>query len=457
VNCTTRPVTAMRPATRRDAFAAGAALAVAGATVLGACAAPGGQPGGEAQSGVGTRDVTLRLWHWDAPLVDALTENGADLTQMYPRIKVQVEQTPKGEYVNKLIAQVSGGTPPDTIGVSVTGDFNVVQAKGMTVPLDDRLKRDRYDLGDFLDINLRQHRWQGKQIGLPYGWTMVIWFFNQDLFRQLGVKTPIEHWRTGTWTWATYLDLAQHFPRLGPDQFGTTPLAVTSNNGCMALPQVWSNGGEIFDAGYTRCLLDQGPALETYDFLYKATQYAPRGEAARTSTREVGKVAMWFDWELWYLLNLKTMQFTYSIVPPPAPAAGKPAVFIGNAPGFSVANGTANVEEAYTLLKHLVAPDSTQRYFLQANVSPLRKSQAGARDFWRSHPQLPDPALMAEIAEARNKSVRIIPRLSNYADFQAVLKEEFDSAWADQQSVRDAALKASQRATALLKEAEIDK
>ena len=28
---------------------------------------------------------------------------------------------------------------------------------------------------------------------------------------------------------------------------------------------------------------------------------------------EAGKIALWFDWDLWYQGNLKTMQFTYGM------------------------------------------------------------------------------------------------------------------------------------------------
>ena len=70
---------------------------------------------------------------------------------------------------------------------------------------------------------------------------------------------------------------------------------------------------------------------------------------------------------------------------------------------------------------------------------------------------MPDPDLMYELATARNKNWRIPPRTSNFQDLQMVLREEFQAAWEDKQSVKDAATKAAQRATALLLEADIDK
>jgi ABC-type glycerol-3-phosphate transport system substrate-binding protein len=282
-------------------------------------------------------------------------------------------------------------------------------------------------------VNLRQHQWKGKQIGMPYGWTTYVWYFNEDLFKSQGQKTPYEHWKTGTWTWDTALDLAQHFSRPGGDVFGT--IQLPANNNAMSFPLVWSNKGDIFDAQYTKAVFDQAPALEAWDFLYKSSQYAPQGDQARSSTREAGKIAMWFDWDLWYLGNLKTMQFKYGMAPEPAAPKTKQHVFIGNAPGIGVVTESKNQEEAYA----------------------LRKSQTSSKAFWQSNPALPSPDLMFELATERNKNGRIPPRISNFADLQQVLREEFGDAWANKQSVKDAATKAAQRATSLLKEAEVDK
>jgi ABC-type glycerol-3-phosphate transport system substrate-binding protein len=145
------------------------------------------------------------------------------------------------------------------------------------------------------------------------------------------------------------------------------------------------------------------------------------------------------------------------MAPPPAAPRTKRHVFIGNAPGFGVVSEGRNQEEAWALLKHMVNADGMKRYFLEANNQPLRKSQTATREFWKANPAVPDPDLMFELADARSKHGRILPRISNFPQLQQVLREEFEAAWQNKQSVKDAALKTSERATALLKEAEIDR
>ena len=96
-----------RGASRRRLLGTGVALT--GAALAASGAPADGEKG--AAPAIGGRDVTLRLWHWDAFLIEPFQRHSALFTQLHPRLRVEVEQTPKAEYVNKLVAQVSGGAP----------------------------------------------------------------------------------------------------------------------------------------------------------------------------------------------------------------------------------------------------------------------------------------------------------------------------------------------------------
>jgi hypothetical protein len=96
-----------------------------------------------------------------------------------------------------------------------------------------------------------------------------------------------------------------------------------------------------------------------------------------------------------------------------------------------------------------------RRTYHGGNTPPSRKSLAVSKEFWRSHPGLPNTDLMVEIAEDRVTKGRNPPGLSNFVDMSRILTEEFGAAWSDGQSVRDASLKATERLTQLLKEGEV--
>ena len=206
-----------RGASRRRLLGTGVALTGA---ALAACGAPADGEKGAAPA-IGGRDGTLRLWHWDAFLIEPFQRHSALFTQLHPRLRVEVEQTRQGR-----VRQQAGGAglrrrPPDTIGVSVTGDFNVVQAKGMVaragLPAQagpvrpGRLPRRQpapAQVGGQADrpaLRLDDHRL----------------LLQRALFKTHGAKTPYEHWKAGTWTWDTYLELVQRFNRVGDGVFGT--------------------------------------------------------------------------------------------------------------------------------------------------------------------------------------------------------------------------------------------
>src|SRR5262249_19123929 len=59
--------------------------------------------------------ITLRVWHWDSFLTEPYEKVGQEFTKKFPFATVAVENTPSGEYPQKVTASVAGGAPPDLI------------------------------------------------------------------------------------------------------------------------------------------------------------------------------------------------------------------------------------------------------------------------------------------------------------------------------------------------------
>jgi ABC-type glycerol-3-phosphate transport system substrate-binding protein len=403
--------------------------------------------------------ATIRLWHWDSFLIEPYEKEALDFTRKFPEVTVKVELTPSGEYMQKLTAAIAGGVPPDLPGISVHGAYNfvVVASNGQLTALEPYLQRDKFDLEDFYKINLRQHYWMGKIYSLPYAWNTQIWFYNQDLFAREKVKTPTEHWREGTWTWDTYLETSAKLTRgSGTDrQWGSSNLAPT--NTAAFFPMIWSNGGQLFDAGYTRPSITEPASIEAYQFFYNIRKHAPGPEDAKTGTVESGKLGMWPNWDIWYLLNLDKVPFKYSIVPPPASTRTKSTVFYGNAPGFGITKAGKYQDQSWELLKFVLSPESLTRLFLAANNTPSRRSLAETLDLWKKNTRLPDPGLMAEIAKLKEKGAKNPPKPSNWPEMLNAHGEELSLVWADKQALDAGVKKVDERWAKLLKEAQIDK
>ena len=126
---------------------------------------------------------------------------------------MEVEHTPKAEYVNKLVAQVTGGAPPDTIGVSVTGDFNVVQAKGMVRELDTLLGGTATTWATGRRSAAPGQKGQADRPALRLDDHRLL--LQRGPLQDPRGEDAYEHWKAGTWTWDTYLELVQRFNRVG--------------------------------------------------------------------------------------------------------------------------------------------------------------------------------------------------------------------------------------------------
>jgi multiple sugar transport system substrate-binding protein len=401
--------------------------------------------------------ITLRLWHWDNILVEPYEKEGAEFAKQFPNVTLKVEQTAAGEFPQKLTAAMAGGAPPDIIGVTrARADFLLFATKKQLTPLLPYIQRDKFDLEDF-DLRARkQHTWKGTLYSLPAQWATVFWFYNEDLFKKAKAKTPTEYWKEGKWTWEAYRTAAAQLTQgSGTDKvWGTNNLTPTFINAFV--PLVWSNKGEWFTADYKKSTLLDPATLGAYQFAYDMREFAPGPEDARTGTIESGRLGMWPNWDLWFQLTLGKVPFTYTVVPPPAAPATGTHVFWGNATGTGIPAGVKNPDASWDLLKFLMSPEAMTRIFLGAGITPPRASLTGTKEFWHKNTNLPDSALMLQLAQLKDKNARTLAKISNWAEMTTAHSEETTLVWAGKQSVADGLKKIGERWDKYLSEGEID-
>jgi ABC-type glycerol-3-phosphate transport system substrate-binding protein len=203
--------------------------------------------------------------------------------------------------------------------------------------------------------------------------------------------------------------------------------------------------------------LSEPATFGAYQFFYDVRRSAPGPEDARTATVESGRLGMWPNWDIWYLLNLDKVPFTYSIVPPPPSPKNRNIAFYGNAPGFGILQTAKLPEHSWELLKFLLTPESLTRLFLAANNAPSRRSLAGSTALWQKNTRLPDPGLMAEIAKLKEQGAKNPPKPSNWPDMLTAHAEELSRVWSDQESLEGGVKKVEDRWARLLPEAQIDR
>lgn len=125
-------------------------------------------------------------------------------------IKVKFIQTTLSKYAQKLSSLISQGSSPD-IAKFMDNDYPAVIMKNYFQPLSAgaiNLKDKAYDVE-----TMNHYKWKGKYYGLTIKGGSTCDFFiiayNKTMFKNKGVTTPYDLWKSGKWNWDTLLSTAQ--------------------------------------------------------------------------------------------------------------------------------------------------------------------------------------------------------------------------------------------------------
>ena len=401
--------------------------------------------------------MTLRMWHWDSFLQEGYVEVLKKFNEANPNIKVNFELTSYGEYSQKVAASIAGGAPPDVVG-TVGEHFTNMAGQGSLVDLKPYIDGTQFNLNDYHPGNISQNSWGGKLLAIPYTADGMWWFYNVDEFTKLGLKTPYQYWKEGSWTWETATELAKQL---------TSGEGVTKNFGYGGmdytnyydiLPQTISNGGTgFFDEKYTTCQLTSPKFSDLLQWGLDMRPYSPGPEDQATSNPESGRVMQWMDWSPMGPTYSKSFPFKFSYAPPPPAPATKKLVFCGDAPAFGVLKGVKHPDQSWQLIEWINTPESTTTIFDVTGQEPPRMSVATNEQLWLNNKAFPDAQIGHELTVTRFKEGFLnTPKVSNFAEMWQAYTEEVSLAWVNKQSLADALNKADTRVNDLLKDATVD-
>ena len=451
--------------TRREFLCEGGLLAAT--AVLASCApkptpAPTTAPPEAAETPAATsappaaEQVDLRMAFWDAWALEAYEHEAELFHELFPNATVAIEMTSFGEYNQKLTAAMAGGVPPDVAGV-INLFFTSLAGTGSLMSLMPYVEGGGYDLSDFLEGNLKDGTWLSDLLSIPFTADALWWFYNKDAFEQEGLQTPTELWKEGKWNWDTYLDLASKLTKGEglEKQWGTENIDPAYD--FKFYPLIWENGGDLFDAEYTKCILDQDEAVQAFKFAYDCRQYAPSPEDAQSGTHESGKVMMFAEWELYNTFYVGQVPFEWGVAPPPASPNTGEIMFCGDAPGWGIPKGVKHPDQSWEWIKFLLTPESLTRLFHAIAAPPPRVSMFETPDIFAKHPNYgADPQICWEITQARMKAFKNTPKVSTYAEMKTAMAEEMSLVWVDSQGLEEGIEKVTKAWTDLLPGADID-
>ncbi len=233
--------------------------------------------------------VTIQIFYpvaVDAPIAAIMDEYVADFQAENPNITVEpVFSGGYGDVKTAIQTTVEGGGEPPALALMLAADIYDLANSGLIMPLDEYIAADPTAgelVVDYFPAFLENSRYADGIWGMPFQRSVVLLYFNMDMFAEAGLDAP------ASW-----------------DEFGAAAQALTVENGDttnwgIQWPSGWpywtfqplpiGNGQNIVGASDTEVVFDDPAVIEAVQFYidlsekYKATPPGVQGVWATAPT-----------------------------------------------------------------------------------------------------------------------------------------------------------------------------
>lgn len=364
----------------------GAALAL----VLAGCSSGGGSDG--------PVNLTYRLWddHQQIGFQKCIDNFQA----ANEGIAVTIEQMPWGDYWGKLTADIAAGQGPDLF----TNHFQrnpQLASDGVLLPLDDYIKRDNLDLGQFAAGLVPVYEYEGKQFGLPKDNGVVSLAVNLDIVRKLGVTIPDKlTWVPGGGAGDNLIQVAQRLtrdvngndaaaPTFDPNRVDTYGLGMP-NGDLTFVTWFGQNGIEILNEPFgtewnygkpeaIEALAYIADLLNKYHVMPPAELTNPPANAMEIFNRGEVAIQLVGSWQVGSITD--TLPFEVEYIPLAYGPKGNMSQSGGLADSIWV--GTPHPEESWKLLSYLASYDCQKIMGGEGYVVPaLSQAYGDYESYW---------------------------------------------------------------------------
>jgi multiple sugar transport system substrate-binding protein len=346
---------------------------------LAACvpAAPGAGTGTGAPAGPEEIEM-LAFWWSDSPRdAQVLLDVFGAFEERHPGVKITFDDT-SGQHQEKLMTNMAAGTPPDIFAVHVAWMVQVADA-GQLVDWMPYAEADATaELDDYFPAQLGFYNYKGGLYALPYySGPSCIWY-NKDIFRDKGLKTPEEHEAEGTWTWETLRELALQATggtgmerTLGWDA-AQNPSAI---HYYLCVPW-WTNGVEFINEDETEWLFDQEEIIEVVQWhqdmaLKDKSLVMPADLQGVTRMFDTGRLAM--SWGIKaHAVSIPGDNFEVGHAPTPKGKAGR--INRDGPNGVGSATGSKHKDLAFEFGLFMGGEEGAPYYLASGRSFPVRQS-----------------------------------------------------------------------------------
>lgn len=328
-------------------------------------------------------DVTeLSFFHrWpDDPKNSYFEQLIADFEEQNPDIRVTIESVVNDSYKDKVKVVAGSNRAPDVMFTWSGSFIEELVAADSALDLDEWLAENPDIESSFYESQLTPFEVDGAQYALPVGMQAKLFFYNKDVFDDLGLEVPS--------TWDEFIDVLSTIQDSGltPIEFGAQeqwPIAhyLGTLNQRVVAPDVFEADQEATSGAFT----DDGYELALERFQDLAEYMNPdmtavTHEAARNS---------WIagDAAIFYMQGVESAQlqdadFEYGTFNFPGVEGGEgDAQQLTGAPeGFFVSSTTEHPDEALRLLEFILDYDNAVSYVEQTSELSAVKGAVEAAD-----------------------------------------------------------------------------
>ncbi len=382
--------------------------------------------------------VEIELMAWGNPTEFEAREATLGLFhETQSEIKVNFTHVPD-QYGTKLQTRLAGGDFPDVFFAG-NGDIVPHVSRNLLASLDERIEADSFDTSDIFPGNLDLYNMDGVQYGFPVDAPNHAIFYNKTLFDEAGIDVPSSDWTDESWNWDAFLERAIALTDRDNNQWGWQVKT--------GFRPIWiwitANGGGFFNEEGTEVIINQEPTVEALQFLadlIHVHQVAPTTDVATEmgggELFQSGITAM----ESWWpaIGRMRTNiadKFEWDVAPPPAGAAGKTTV--GGGTGHVISSSAPHPEEAWTLMKFLIDPETVAVWTDIMGIVPPLQSVAEGPAFLK--PDEP-PEHINVFIEGNQGYLKPDPRHPSFSQAQSMFQSGVERLWlgeADAQTILD--------------------
>lgn len=212
---------------------------------------------GEPDDG-GAEPVTIEYFSFSAgeanlPRLEAIKDA---FEAEHPNIKVELRTADFGSYFTALQTRIAGNDAPDAFELNYE-NFVTFADSGALLDLE-AAAADIVDPTVYYPGAYDAFNYEGTQYGLPGSFSVVVLYYNKELFDQAGLDYP-----DPSWTWEDEARAAEAITALGDDIWGDyQPVQFFEFYKTLA-----QNGGEFFNADMTEATFNSPEGVEAAEWL----------------------------------------------------------------------------------------------------------------------------------------------------------------------------------------------